>query len=236
MVVTRRQVLQRIRATGGATMAPEAMTALGLLAPPIEDRFDLRGEVSGVRVVVIGAGLAGLTVAHELGKLGYHCDVLEARARPGGRVLTVRRGTVSEENGPPQLCEFDEGLYFNPGAMRIPHHHATVLAYCRELNVPIEPFINHCDGTFLYQRDATGLAARRIRVREARADLDGYIAELLCKALSLESLDAALTDDDRERLVEYLRRAGALDDKARYHGTARRGYKVEPGPADQDGV
>src|SRR5438093_185130 len=102
--LTRRQLLERIAATGGATMAHEAMTALGLLAPPAQDRFDLRGQVSSVRVVILGAGLAGLTAAYELGKLGYTCQILEARSRPGGRVFTVRRGTASEEPGSSQIC------------------------------------------------------------------------------------------------------------------------------------
>jgi len=235
VALTRRQLLERIAATGGATMAHEAMTALGLLAPPAQDRFELRGSVPSVRVVILGAGLAGLTAAYELGKLGYVCQVLEARSRPGGRVFTVRRGTASEESGSSQVCAFDEGLYYNPGAMRIPHHHRTVLEYCRELGVAIEPFINHCDGTFLYQQKAGGLAGRRVRTREARTDLDGYIAELLCKALSQESLDAALTKDDAEKLVEYLRRAGALDDKAQYRGSTRRGWAVEPGAGDREG-
>src|SRR5262249_43495760 len=160
-------LLERIAATGGAAMAHEAMTALGLLAaPPAQERFELRGQVPGTRVVILGAGLAGLTAAYELGKLGYACQVLEARARPGGRVFTVRRGTVSEEPGSPQVCQFDEGLYYNPGAMRIPHHHRVVHEYCRELGVAVEPFINHCDSTYLYQQKAEGLAGRRVRTRE----------------------------------------------------------------------
>ena len=73
------------------------MTALGLLAETIQAPFDLSGRVSDVRVLILGGGLAGLTVAYELGKVGYDCRVLEARGRPGGRVFTVRRGTVSEE-------------------------------------------------------------------------------------------------------------------------------------------
>src|SRR5262245_22679889 len=119
-VLTRRGFLERVAATGGATMAYESMVALGLLAAPVKATpFELSGHVSGVRVLILGAGLTGLTVAYELGKLGYECQVLEARARPGGRVHTVRRGTVSEEGGPTQVAAFDEGLYFNCGAMRI---------------------------------------------------------------------------------------------------------------------
>ena len=150
-------------------------------------------------MLILGAGLAGLTTAYELGKVGYDCRVLEARARPGGRVLTVRRGTVSEEDGPSQTARFDDGLYFNAGPMRISHHHHTTLAYCRELQVPVEVFVADSDSAYLYQTRSSTLAERRIRLREARADFDGYISELLSKALSQEQLDEQLTSDDREK-------------------------------------
>ena len=160
------------------------MTGLGLLAAPAQARFDLSGRVSGVRVLILGGGLAGLTIAYELGKVGYDCRVLEARARPGGRVFTVRRGTVSEEDGPGQTAAFDDGLYFNAGPMRISHHHHTTLAYCRELQVPVEVFVADSESAYLYQTRSSTLTGRRVRLREARADFDGYIAELLSKALS----------------------------------------------------
>jgi len=236
MALTRRHFLERIAATGGATLAYDAMIGLGLLAAPRPPaRFELRGEVSGTRVLVLGAGLAGLTVAYELGKLGYQCELLEARARPGGRAQTVRRGSVSEEDGPTQVAAFDEGLYFNCGAMRIPHHHSTTLAYCRELQVPLEVFCARCDSAYLYQHKTAALAGRRIRMREARTDLDGYIAELLSKAVSEEALNQPFSQDDRENLLEYLRREGALDEKAKYRGSTRRGYDVPPGAGDNVG-
>src|SRR5687767_13711755 len=110
MRLTRRHFLTRVGALGGASLVHEAMTGLGLLAAPAQTKFELSGRVSGVRVLVLGGGLAGLTAAYELGKVGYDCRVLEARARPGGRVFTVRRGTVSEEDGPSQTAAFDDGL------------------------------------------------------------------------------------------------------------------------------
>src|SRR5688572_22483345 len=97
-MMTRRQLLGRLAATGGAAMTYEAMMGLGLMASQAPAPFALRGSGKGVRVAIVGAGLAGMTVAYELGKLGYDCHVLEARQRPGGRAHTIRKGTVSEED------------------------------------------------------------------------------------------------------------------------------------------
>jgi monoamine oxidase len=179
MSVTRRQFLTRVAAAGSVSLAYEAMMGLGLIAAPAQrTAFELSGRVSGVRILVLGGGLAGMTAAYELGKIGYDCRVLEARARPGGRVFTVRRGTVSEEDGPGQTAAFDDGLYLNAGPMRIPYHHQTTLEYCRELQVATEVFVPDCESAYLVQTRGP-LSGRRIRLREARADFDGYIAELL---------------------------------------------------------
>ena len=62
----------------------------------VADRYDdgssdvpggLAGQVG--RVVVVGAGIAGLTVANALGHGGVECVVLEARDRVGGRLHTI---------------------------------------------------------------------------------------------------------------------------------------------------
>ena len=230
MGFTRRRFLARLATAGGASLAYEAMTGLGLLATPAQTPFGLSGRVSGVRVVILGAGLAGMTVAYELGKVGFDCSVLEARPRPGGRVFTIRRGTVSEEDGPGQTSAFDEGLYFNAGPMRISHHHHTTLAYCRELQVPTEVFVPDCESAYLAQTRGA-LAGRRIRLREARADFDGHIAELLSKALSQVQLDQPMTAEDRDRVLTYLRRLGALDEKGQYRGSSRRGPDAQGRPS-----
>src|SRR5688572_11825408 len=229
MALTRRRFLKRVAAAGGVSLAYEAMTGLGLLAAPSQTSFNLSGRVPGVRVAILGAGLAGMTVAYELAKVGFDCRLLEARARPGGRVFTVRRGTISEEDGPSQTAAFAEGQYFNAGPMRISHHHHTTLAYCRELQVATEVFVPDCESAYLYQTRGM-LAGRRIRLREARADFDGYIAELLSKALSQAQLDQPLTAEDRDRLLAYLRGLGALDERGQYHGSSRRGLDAQGRP------
>jgi monoamine oxidase len=228
---TRRDFLGRIGLVGGAALVYEAMAGLGLLAEPSQTPFNLSGRVNGVRVVVLGAGLAGMTAAYELGKVGFQCRVLEARTRPGGRVFTVRRGTASEEPGPAQTAAFDDGLYFNAGPMRISHHHHATLAYCRELQVATEVFVPDCESAYIAQTRGP-LAGRRIRLREARADFDGYIAELLSKSLSQAQLDQPLTAEDRDRVLAYLRSLGALGQSGQYRGSSRRG--AEPPVALRD--
>jgi monoamine oxidase len=222
-VLSRRHFIEQIAGIGGASMAYEAMTGMGLLAAAEQAPFALQGSVKGVRVAIVGAGLAGMTVAYELGKLGYQCQVFEARQRPGGRAHSIRRGTVSEEDGPTQVCNFDEGQYFNCGAMRVPYHHTTTLHYCRELQVAVETFAQLSEAAYFYQTKAGALNGRRVRTREVHADLDGYVAELLSKAVSGTSLDDAVTADDKEKLLEYLRSKGGLSAEHKYVGSQVRG-------------
>ena len=56
-----------------------------------DGQFDVPAGVAGPveRVVVVGAGIAGLTVAGALRTAGVDCVVLEARDRIGGRLHTV---------------------------------------------------------------------------------------------------------------------------------------------------
>ena len=50
-------------------------------------------------VIVVGAGLAGLTAARELGKAGHRVLVLEGRDRPGGRTFTSELADTEVELG-----------------------------------------------------------------------------------------------------------------------------------------
>ena len=62
--------------------------AAGILLSERLSRISARA--SGPRVVVIGAGFAGLAAAYELSRAGADVHVLEARNRIGGRVITFR--------------------------------------------------------------------------------------------------------------------------------------------------
>lgn len=79
------------------------------------------------RVVVIGAGIAGLVAAYELDRAGHEPVVLEANQRVGGRVYTLR--------------SFAPGLYGEAGAMRIPRVHDLTLGYCEAFGLELRPFV-----------------------------------------------------------------------------------------------
>ena len=54
--------------------------------------------LAGVSVLVAGAGLAGLTAARDLVRLGADVTVVEARTRVGGRVWTIRDGFADAQH------------------------------------------------------------------------------------------------------------------------------------------
>ena len=244
--MTRRKVLQLVAQAGGASAVYAAMGAMGLLAQPLPTTgsaasttrpLRLAGDGRGRRVVILGAGMAGLCAAYELGKANYDMTVLEARPRLGGRATTLRRGDVHiETDGRAQTCEFDPGEYFNPGATRFPQHHCTI-DYCRELRVPIEPFGNLNEAAYLHREHGGPLSGRRVRYREARADLTGYVSELLAKAVRASELDQRLSPGDKEALLHYLREEGNLSPRDfAYHGGGRRGFVTWPGAALEAGA
>ena len=76
------------------------MQSLGLLpaAQAYQGPPDLSSNAGeGTSVVILGAGLAGLTACYELQRAGYDCMVLEARSRAGGRTWTIRGNDQVEE-------------------------------------------------------------------------------------------------------------------------------------------
>jgi monoamine oxidase len=209
--VSRRGLLSLIGMTAGTAAMYQAMTSLGLAAESgYKGPIALGGDPKGASVLVLGAGLAGMTAALELRQAGYKVEVLEFNDRPGGRNWTLRGGDrFTELGGATQACEFDEGLYINPGPWRIPYHHHGVLDYCRRLGVALEPFqqLNH--NAFLH--NTKGFGGKPQRIRDIKTDFQGHVSELLAKATQQGKLDDAVTKEDREILLQALKSWGALD-------------------------
>ncbi|OIV35869.1 amino acid oxidase [Mangrovactinospora gilvigrisea] len=244
---SRRSFLRSVGVTGGAGALFATMGALGLAptaraaaAPrftaPARSDFTLTGRAAA-KVVVLGGGIAGLTTAYELGKAGYDCTVLEARDFAGGRNTTIRGGSrITDLDGHTQTAAFSDGQYMNAGPARLAQWMVT-LDYCRELGVPVEVFTNTNGSAYIYNEGA-GMTAPQ-RYRTAKADVYGYVSELLAKATDQGALDKQLTADDKERLLAFLEDFGDLGAKADgypYTGSARRGYSTDPGAAGTPGT
>src|SRR5687768_16341685 len=111
--------------TGAAQILHDIPEPADLLATPREG-LEPRPQ-SPKRVIIIGAGIAGLVAAFELQCQGHEPLDLEAQHRVGGRVYTIR--------------DFAPGLYAEAGAMRIPRVHDLTLGYCELFGLPLRPFV-----------------------------------------------------------------------------------------------
>jgi monoamine oxidase len=231
--VSRRHLLAMIGMTAGSAAMYQAMTSLGFAADSgYTGPIKLDGDAKGASVLILGAGLAGLTAALELRQAGYKVQVLEFNNRAGGRNWTLRGGdTFTELSGITQKCEFDEGMYINPGPWRIPYHHHGVLDYCKRLGVQLEPFqqLNH--NAFLHSTKAFG--GKPQRIRDIKVDFQGHVSELLAKVTQQGKLEGTVTKEDQEVLLQALKSWGALDKDYMYKAgdlnSEFRGYRKDPG-------
>lgn len=83
------------------------------------------------RILIVGAGVAGLVAAGLLRDAGHSVTILEANAnRTGGRIKTFR-GMFT-----------DKRLYAEAGAMRLPDFHPMVLALADKLGIRRQLFYN----------------------------------------------------------------------------------------------
>jgi monoamine oxidase len=231
--VSRRDLLSLVGAVSGSAAMYHAMTSLGFASDSgYKGPIKLEGDPKGASVLILGAGLAGMTAALELRKAGYQVRILEFNDRPGGRNWTLRGGdSFTELGGASQTCAFDQGLYLNPGPWRIPYHHRALLDYCRRLNVALEPFLQLNHNAYLHATKGFGGVPQRIR--DIKTDFQGQVSELLAKVTQQGKLDEAVSKEDRELLLQALKYWGALDSnyayKANLISAEFRGYAKDPG-------
>src|SRR5262247_4185568 len=118
-ILTRRDFLRR------------SVIAAAPLVAQLRSQTEGQGQIGSAeaskKVIIIGAGLAGLSAAFELSRSGHEVTLLEARLRPGGRVYTLRE-------------PFSDGMYAEAGAARIPDNHQLTLKYIQLFGITLDPF------------------------------------------------------------------------------------------------
>ncbi|MEE4360350.1 MAG: FAD-dependent oxidoreductase [Pseudomonadales bacterium] len=225
--VSRRRFLELVGAAGGSGAMYRVASAMGIMAAPGASPLARVAPLTGKRrkVVILGAGISGLTAAYELGKAGYDTVLLESSHRAGGRNMTLRHGDVVDELGQKQVCQFDDdpSLYFNAGPARIPQDHTALVGYCRELGVQLEVWVN--DNRNAYIQDDNAFGGKPVRQRQYVADARGFMAEILAKSVVDEQLAAPMDTVDVQKVLEFAKAWGDLGDDYFYRGSERAGYK-----------
>jgi monoamine oxidase len=190
-----------------------AFAAAFAAAPAINPFASLTRRGTAKRVIVIGAGLAGLSAAYELDRAGHDVTILEARTRAGGRVYTLRE-------------PFSDGLYAEAGATWIPQTHDLTLGYIKEFGLETEPFwpggqktINYIRGRRYVVEDDTPLDPFKLTAEERALRVAGLRRKYLSAARQEIGNPAApdwkvesFKKYDEVSYADFIRRQGASEE------------------------
>ena len=110
----------------------------------------INGSSDDKRIIVVGAGLAGLSCAYELNQAGFNVILIEARSRPGGRVRTYRD-------------PFADNLYAEMGAEYVDSTDNLVKQYCNKFGLKVLP---------AKQYDGVYIRGRRLSMKGIQSGID----------------------------------------------------------------
>jgi monoamine oxidase len=97
----------------------------------------LTGTSRAKRILIVGAGIAGLVAGDLLKRVGHKVTILEAQHRLGGRIYTVRSGLAT-------------GLQAEMGAIAFPQSHALTMAYLDRFHLSTESLITYHPNRYIH--------------------------------------------------------------------------------------
>jgi monoamine oxidase len=186
----------------GGSLAAAAMSIGQLSIPPEANQSPpsrrLKRKGPPGKVIVVGAGLAGLAAAFELAEAGHDVTVLEAQMRPGGRVHTLRE-------------PFADGLYGEAGASGFLDTHHWVLSYATAFGLLLDEVYVSPQVAIRYFRGRRVRLTRSATVSDWPFDLPAEDRELTLSRLYAkyegsvfeEMGDPAASDWRVDRFAEY---------------------------------
>jgi monoamine oxidase len=196
------------------SVAASALYSIPHLNVPDANAKSLNPTATPKKIIIIGAGLAGLSAAYELTQAAHDVTILEARTRAGGRVYTLRE-------------PFSDGMYAEAGAIYVPDNHDWTMRYIKLFELSLDSVLPRNLASIIYIRGKR-IELKRGKTTDWPLDLtadeknlgrsgmmEKYIGSILKEISNAAAPDwppHSLKKYDQMTFSEFLRKQGASSD------------------------